>query len=227
MFSYYGTKKKLSPNYPKPQFDTIVEPFAGAAMYSLFGNNWEKQVILNDKYDRVYQAWNFLINHASIEDIKGLPGFKAGLKLDDLNISDEEKTLLGFYANPASAVPKKTVSKRGEISWGRHKKYLIDNLYKVKHWKILNEDYNNLENIEATWFIDPPYQFGGQYYHSSVSNNHMDYNELSEWCYSRNGEIIVCENDKADWLPFKPLVELNGQLHKTMEVMYHAYRIQE
>lgn len=227
MFSYYGTKKKLSPHYPKPQFDTIIEPFAGAAMYSLFGDNWKKQVILNDKYDRVHQAWDFLINHASVEDIKGLPDFKAGLKLDDLNVSDEEKTLLGFYANPASAVPKKTVSKRGEISWGRHKKYLIDNLYKVKHWKIFNEDYNKLENIDATWFIDPPYQFGGQYYHSSVSNNHMDYNVLSEWCCSRNGEIIVCENDKADWLPFKPLVELNGQLHKTMEVIYHAYRIYE
>jgi site-specific DNA-adenine methylase len=223
MFTYYGTKKKLSKSYPKPSFDTIIEPFAGAAMYSLFDNYWEKNVILNDKYDKVFNIWNYLINQASISDIKNLPNLTTGLKLDDLNVSDVEKTLLGFYANPSSAVPKKTVSKRGEISWERHKQFLIDNLHKVKHWKICNVSYDELENIEGTWYIDPPYKFGGEYYHSSASNKHLDYDKLAEWCLNRNGEIIVCENDKADWLSFKPLVELNGQLHKTMEVIYYQY----
>lgn len=223
MFSYYGTKKKIAKFYPKPSYDTIIEPFCGAAMYSLFDDNWKKNVILNDKYDKVYKSWYFLIKQASDEDIKRLPDLKTGLNLNDLNISEEEKTLLGFYANPASAVPKITVTERGEKSWERHKRFLMDNLYKIKHWEIYKKSYDEIENIEVTWFIDPPYQFGGGFYHSSVCNNHINYDELKNWCLSRNGEIIVCENSKADWLPFTPLVELNGQLHKTMEVIYYNY----
>lgn len=221
MFSYYGTKKKIAEKYPAPSYDTIIEPFCGAAMYSLYGNNWEKNVILYDKYEKIFIVWDYLINKASINDINSLPELKEGLNLDSINISIEEKSLLGFYANPASAVPKKTVTKRGENAWQRHKKHIIDNLHKVKHWHIYNDSYINIENTEATWFIDSPYEFGGQYYHSTASNKLLDYKKLGEWCLERKGEIIVCENDKAKWLDFKPLVEMNGQLHKTMEVMFH------
>lgn len=221
MFSYYGTKKKLAKHYPTPQFDTIIEPFCGAAMYSLYENNWEKEVILYDKYDKIFLAWDYLINQATISDILNLPDLVIGLHLDSIDISDSEKALLGFYANPSSAVPKKTVSARGAKSWPRHKNYLLENLHKVKHWKVYNESYDKIENIEATWFIDPPYQFGGQYYHSSASNKHINYEELSNWCLERNGQLIVCENSNADWLPFEPLAELKGQLHKTLEVIYN------
>jgi len=222
MFTYYGTKKKISKYYPNPKFDIIIEPFAGAAMYSLYGNNWEKNVILYDKYDKVFLAWDYLINDALLSDITNLPNLTEGLNLNDLNLSDKEIALLGFYANPSSAVPKKTVTQRGEKSWGRHKKYLMDNLYKVKHWKIYNDTYVNIPNTIATWYIDPPYQFGGQHYHSSASNKHINYDELRDWVGNRNGEVIVCENDKADWLNFTPLVEMNGQLHKTMEVIFYS-----
>ena len=221
MFSYYGTKKKLSKYYPKPKYDTIIEPFCGAAMYSLYEENWTKEVILYDIYDKIYYAWDFLINQATTQDIDNLPDLYEGLNLDNININDCEKALLGFYANPSSAVPKKTVTKRGEKSWPRHKKYLVENLFKIKHWKIYNDTYENINNIKATWFIDPPYEFGGQYYHSSASNKHINYDELSKWCLSRNGQVIVCENSKATWLPFKPLAELKGQLHKTLEVIYY------
>lgn len=220
MFSYYGTKKKIAKHYPKPKYDTIIEPFCGAAMYSLYDNNWQKNVILYDKYDKIYNVWKWLIN-ATIKDIENLPDLKIGLKLDDLNISDDERSLLGFYANPSSAVPKKTVTARGEKSWTRHKKYLIDNIHKIKHWKIYKSDFKDIDNQLATWFIDPPYQYGGQYYHSSANNSKIDYNYLKDWCLSRKGEIIVCENSNSNWMDFKPLVELKGQLHKTMEVIYY------
>lgn len=221
MFSYYGTKKKLASNYPSPKFDTIIEPFAGAAMYSLFGDNWKKNVILCDKYDKIFITWDFLIK-ANTNDILNLPDLKEGLNLDTISsLSDGEKALLGFFANPSSAVPKKTVTKRGETAWNRHKKYLIDNIHKVNHWKIYNQSYTEIDNINATWFCDPPYFSGGKYYHSSCCSKQINYSELAEWCLSRKGEIIVCENSSATWLPFKPLVELNGQLHKTMEVIYY------
>ena len=223
MFSYYGTKKKIAKHYPKPHYDTIIEPFCGAAMYSLHDDNWQKNVILYDKYDKVYIAWKWLIN-STIDDIKNLPDLTEKLNLDQINISNEERILLGFYANPASAVPKKTVTQRGAKSWERHKNHLIDNLHKIKHWKIYNEDYKNIENKKATWFIDPPYQVGGQYYHSSSNNSKIDYNELKKWCLSREGEIIICENSNSNWMEFKPLIELKGQLHKTLEVYYHELK---
>lgn len=221
MFSYYGTKKKLAVHYPSPKFDTIIEPFCGAAMYSLHLDNWKKNVILYDKYDKIYLVWDYLINHATEDDIRSLPDLTEGVNLDTLNISIAEKALLGFCANPSSAVPKKTVSARGAKSWQRHQKYFIDNLHKVKHWKIYNDTYKNIENIEATWFIDPPYEYGGIYYHSSASNKLINYEELAKWCLERKGEIIVCENSKANWLPFEPLAKLKGQLHNTLEVIYY------
>jgi len=224
MFSYYGTKKKISKFYPKPKFDKIVEPFCGAAMFSLYDNNWKSEVILNDKYDKVYIIWDWLINKAKKSDIENLPDLKVGLNLDTISsLSIEEKAFLGFFCNPSSAQPKKTVTARGENSWNRHKNNIIENLPKVKHWKIYNKSYDQLDNIEATWFIDPPYQFGGEYYHSSSSNKWIDYNELRDWTLSRSGEIIVCENSKADWMDFKPLVQLKGQLHTTLEVIYHDF----
>ena len=37
--------------YPNPQYDIIVEPFAGTAVYSLYDNNWQKEIHLIEKYD--------------------------------------------------------------------------------------------------------------------------------------------------------------------------------
>jgi 16S rRNA G966 N2-methylase RsmD len=74
-------------------------------------------------------------------------------------------------------------------------------------------------NDEATWFIDPPYEFGGHRYQHS--NNNINFIELSEWCKSRNGQAIVCENTKAKWLPFKPVIKFTGtQKNVTVEAIW-------
>jgi hypothetical protein len=39
----------------------------------------------------------------------------------------------------------------------------------------------------------------------------LDYEVLASWCKGRKGQIIVCENDTAEWLPFKPLCTTSGQ----------------
>ena len=95
---------------------------------------------------------------------------------------------------------------------------IAENLHKIKHWDIRQGDFKDLENEEATWFIDPPYQFGGEYY--KFGNKNMNFKELGEWCMSRNGQVIVCENSKADWLDFEPLIEMRGNKFKTTECMY-------
>lgn len=57
---------------------------------------------------------------------------------------------------------------------------------------------------DATWFIDPPYQVvqGEQYPNGAQS---IDFAALGDWCRSRRGQVIVCESEGADWLPFSPL----------------------
>lgn len=217
MWSYYGTKKRLAKYYPKPIYNAIVEPFAGAAQYSLYGDNWKKQVQLFDIYDRVVDVWRYLIS-SNKKDILNLPDLDEGDTVDSFTqLCQEEKWLIGFCINPASAMPKKTASKRS--AWNRLKLEIADNVYKVNHWDVAKIDYRHLANIYATWYIDPPYQFGGQYYRHG--NKDINYWDLAEWCKSRQGQVIVCENTKATWMDFKPLVELNGQLHKTTEAIWY------
>jgi len=218
MWTYYGTKKKIAKHYPSPKYDKIIEPFAGAAQYSLYGNHWEKDVLLADKYDVIIDIWNYLIN-ASAKDILSLPEMYEGDKVDHHTmLTKEEKYLIGFCINSGSASPKKTVKKFN--AWNRTKIDISNNLHKIRHWKAIKGVYTDIDNEVATWYIDPPYEFGGQWYR--YSNKDMDYNHLSSWSKDRLGEIIVCENTKATWMDFKPLVELKGQLHKTMEAIYYA-----
>jgi hypothetical protein len=216
LWTYYGTKNRIAKYYPKPEFDTIIEPFAGAAQYSLFGDNWHKNVYLIDKYEVIARVWQYLID-ATEKDILALPDLEIGENVDDFKLlSDEEKWLMGFCINPASACPKKTTSKRSR--WNKNKLEIAKNVYKVKHWKVKCDEFKNIKNIKATWYIDPPYKYGGIYYR--MNNKNIDYQDLAEWCKTRNGQTIVCENTKADWLDFKPLVKMNGQLHQTMESIW-------
>ena len=41
-----------------------------------------------------------------------------------------------------------------------------------------------------------------------------------EVCETRRGQVIVCENTKATWLPFQPLIQLSGQKHTTTEAIW-------
>ena len=65
MFSYYGSKNKIAKLNPLPKYGLIIEPFAGAAWYSVLHR--DKNVLLNEKYDVIYDIWNWLINEASSE----------------------------------------------------------------------------------------------------------------------------------------------------------------
>jgi len=216
MFSYYGTKKKLAKYYPDPLYDTIIEPFAGAAQYSLFGDNWRKQVILIDSYDIIVKIWYYLIN-ARPNDILQLPDMYPGDNVDSHSqLCNEERWLIGFCINGGSAMPKKTVQKYN--NWNRSKIQIAKNLYKIKHWVIKHGSHLDAPNISATWYIDPPYQHGGKWYR--FNNKTIDYYSLAQWCIKRMGQVIVCENMMADWLPFAPLAKLHGQLHTTTEAIW-------
>lgn len=219
MFSYYGSKSKIVDYYPAPKHRRIIEPFAGSARYSL--KYWQNDILLVDKYPVIVEVWNYLKN-ASESDIKGLPKLITGQTIDNYNLSDIEKKFMGFMVQDGTTGMRKTASYFAVKRMDAKFNFIIKNLYKIKHWEIKLASYDELENIEATWFIDPPYEFGGHEY--KCSNKNIDYLKLGNWCKERNGQSIVCENTKATWLPFKPMVEMQGAMFKTTEAIWSNHK---
>lgn len=211
MFSYYGSKSKVVDLYPSPKFGKIIEPFAGSARYSL--KYFDRDVLLVDKYQVVVDVWHYL-QQASVKDIDGLPKITAGKDIREYKLSNGEQLLLSFLTAKGQANPQYIVSSfavhigegRKENAYQYQLNFIKNNLFKIRHWKIVCGDYQEIENQEACWFIDPPYQEGGRYYKFNV----IDYSILSSWCQSRDGQIIVCENTKATWLPFYPMRQIQG-----------------
>lgn len=217
MFSYYGSKSKIVDYYPPPKYGKIIEPFAGSARYSL--KYWQKDILLIDKYPVIIEVWNYLIN-ASEKDILNLPKMKTGDSIDNYNLADIERKFLGFIVQTSSGM-RKTVSPFVEDTT-KSLKNIASQLHKIRHWKAINQDYVTLENEEATWFIDPPYQYGGHEY--KHSNKNINFTELAEWCKGRNGQVIVCENTKADWMDFKPMIDMQGAAFKTTEAIWSNHK---
>ena len=91
-----------------------------------------------------------------------------------------------------------------ERNWEISKRVMEQSLPKVKHWSIACADYRTAPDVEATWFIDPPYRGdpGSGYRYSSAD---LDYDELAKWIVERRGHVIACEGPNGDYLPFRPL----------------------
>lgn len=204
MFSYYGSKSKVVHLYPKPKFNRIIEPFAGSARYSL--RHFENDIWINDKYDVVYKIWKYLQN-CSAKDILSLPDLPVGFKIEREKFDCiEQAWLMGFIINGGQSTPMLTVSKWGKEKFIKQRKFIAENLFKIKHWKITNLDYTEIANVECTWFIDAPYETAGYKYRLSK----IDFDVLKEYCLNRFGQIIVCESLDASWLEFKPFAKFNG-----------------
>lgn len=213
MWSYYGSKSKIVDLYPPPVYGKIIEPFAGTARYAL--KHFDRDVLLVEKNPTIARLWLYL-QQATPKEIMALPEPNYKQSVDDFKLTPEEKTLLGFMVAQGIASPQKIVQKFNSIH--RDKKNVASSLHKIRHWKIILGDYRDLANEQATWFIDPPYQFGGEYYR--MSNKAINFGELAEWCKTRNGQAIVCENTKADWLPFLPMRKMRGSKYTTTEAIW-------
>jgi hypothetical protein len=225
MWSYYGRKSKIVQHYPKPVHQTIVEPFAGTAVYSLYHDNWKRQIILVEKDILIIRLWRYL-QQAQPKDILALPDVQLGTDIRQFTqLCDEERWLMGFCNSRGTASPRHIVSKWGRIRclWEDVKPRIASNLYKIRHWEIIAGSYEICPDWTATWFIDPPYTYGGHAY--KCSNKDIDYTRLSEWCINRTGQVMVCENDKATWMDFKPLVTMHGSHRPTVECMHYSERV--
>lgn len=204
---YYGGKWRAAPRYPKPLHDTIIEPFAGAAGYSL--RYAHLQVVLVEKYPIIAEMWRYLIGVTPAE-VRRVPLVDA---IGDLPawVADGAKHLVGFCMNSAATSPRKQLSSgcralraqgRTMEGWTEARRELVaSQVENIHHWCVIEGDYTSAPDVKATWFIDPPYNnaAGAHYVHSKLA-----YGELATWCGSRQGQTIVCENEGADWLPFQP-----------------------
>ena len=216
MFSYYGSKSKIVDYYPPPKYGKIIEPFAGSARYSL--KYWDREVLLMDKYPIIVDVWNYLKN-ASISDILNLPKLQKGESIKEhAYLSQVEQDFLGFLVCGGVESPRFNVASFDGVNVERDLKRISKLLHRIRHWTILLGSYQDIENIESTWFIDPPYQYGGQHYKESSKN--INFDKLAKWCKNRTGQVIVCENTKASWMEFKPMVNLSGTIHKTTEAIW-------
>ena len=217
MFSYFGSKWRLSSKYPTPTKDIIIEPFAGSACFSLYYP--DKQIKLFDKYDKVCVVWDYLI-HVSESELSSLPILKKGEQIP-LSLSEGARYLIGFWVSKATTSPRLSMSKSSVnsdyIFWGEPiKQRIMSQLKYIRHWTIEQASYEDIPNTNGYWFVDPPYQVMGKYY----KHNNIDYDHLSNWCQSRNGEVVVCENNGSTWLPFKTLHTTKSFTGLTKEVYW-------
>lgn len=204
---YYGGKYRAAPKYPKPTHGKIVEPFAGAAGYSL--RYPDLDITLVDKYPVIAEIWRYLIGTRSSE-IRAIPTVT---HVDDLPgwVPEGGRYLVGFTMNNAATAPRRSLStglrklfEAGQRSQGwseAMRERVASQVDRIRHWKVIEGSYEAAPDTEATWFVDPPYnnKAGSYYVHSDV-----DYVALANWCRSRRGQVIVCENEGATWLPFQP-----------------------
>jgi hypothetical protein len=221
---YYGGKNRSARLYPPPRHEHIIEPFAGAAGYAC--NYPDRQVTLIDRSPVVAGVWRFLIG-SKPEDILAIPDVPHDGTVDDLDVCQEARWLVGFWLNSGTARPRKRRSTRARregmsapnwTGWGdRSRNRIAQQLWRIAHWNIIEGDYTDAPDVEATWFIDPPYDNkAGRYYPCQPDS----FEALGAWCRGRRGSVIVCEQAGADWLPFAPLADVKSNHGKSREVMY-------
>ena len=223
---YFGGKWRAAPRYPFPRHATIIEPFAGAAGYSM--RYPHRRVILVEKYHVVAEIWRWLIG-ASEAEILSVPCVES---VDDLpaGVAQGARWLVGFSLNDANTRPchvlsaglRRMADTGRQCGWDEHRRARVaSQANAIRHWQVIEGDYTEAPDIEATYFVDPPYQSAGRLYvHGSGS---IDYAALGAWCRSRRGQVIACEaDDGADWLPFRRFGGIQGFGRNGVDVSHEA-----
>lgn len=210
-FPYYGGKwRDAVKHYPTPTESTIVEPFAGSAGYAL--RYYDRVVHLYDVDPVICGVWDYLIK-VSPSEILSIPDVPLEGSVHDLSLPQEARWLVGFWLNAGAASPRKRPSKwmregtNPGSFWGKRvRERIASQVDAIRHWRVRQASYREIDPLpRSTWFVDPPYRLAGRHYkHGSQS---IDYKDLGEWCQTLPGQVICCENEGADWLPFSPLAD--------------------
>lgn len=205
MFSYFGGKIRLAPSYQPPKHAVIVEPFAGAAGYSMFWLNEipHTSALLIEKDPQIVALWSRVLSMTP-DEIMAIQTPVKGERTDDLLIalSANGATVSGTMANQGSVqvtdwMARDWASVRLRIATTRARISADRITVCLGSW----DEIDAADVGEATWFIDPPYQHQGHRYH--MGSDGIDYPALGAWCQQLPGQTIVAEAEPADWLPFE------------------------
>jgi len=211
-FGFYGGKwRDTLKHYPAPRHKVIVEPFAGSAGFSV--RYADREVVLCEKDPVIAGVWEYLIK-VKASEIRAIGDVPPDGCVDDLHLSEEASALVGMWMNRGAARPRKRPSKwmrekiRPGSFWGdRVRNTIATQVGSIRHWRVYRCSYEDCPIVgPATWFVDPPYQMAGKHY--AFGSDGISFPALAEWCRSRKGQVLVCENEGADWLPFRHLAHV-------------------
>jgi hypothetical protein len=224
MFYYYGAKNQLARYYPAPEWGVIIEPFAGSAGYAQYWRSTIRDAILVDKDERTVELWHQL-QAMTAEQILALPTPVAGEYYEGIMDSLIKMAAASNGVSKMSgplACPKRVAG-----VWDGMLRRMAARVDDVRHWTVICGDYTEaLVHVERnkkypagakfTWFIDPPYEAKaparetkawfplGNGYREGARG--LDYLKLAAWLEDLPGQVIVCEQSGASWLPsFTPL----------------------
>jgi site-specific DNA-adenine methylase len=214
-FAYFGSKHGLARYYPPPALGTIIEPFAGAAGYSVYWARAGQRVRLYDKDPAVVALWETLMGASCAEVLADCE--------EQLSAGQATHPFLTMLrgSGPLRVIGEETakVNDWMRVEWEKQKRRIALALPRIQSdkWSIECRSYEEIENRNAVWFIDPPYKpyttNAGNEYREGASG--IDYSHLATWCRERIGQVIVCEQQPADWLPFRPFRRQNAQSTST------------
>ena len=208
LFKWFGSKWLSSRLLPEPRHDVIVEPFAGGAGYSL--RHAEKCVHIAETDPHISKLWKWLLKGATQAKILEIPrGVKEGTDIRTLGLSDGQALLLKSWQRTNNVGDCWTISPWGNKpgQWTANTRARVaEEVHAVKHWTFIEGGATAAFalTLEATWFVDPPYQFN--YSYRSVP---LDYSKLSSSVRRLRGQVMVCEaicpktGNVPKYLPFK------------------------
>jgi hypothetical protein len=204
----------------------VIEPFAGAAGYSVY---WEpKEVTLIEQNPAVYGVWDYL-RRVSPSEVMRLPSNISHVDELSPRVCQEAKWLIGFWFDVRGQTKplesRSTVARtpiHAARSWSDTvKRRIASQVDRIRHWEIIHGNYQDAPDVKAHWHIDPPYNnAAGDLY----TLHKIDHQALAQWCLSRCGWRQVCENDGAAWLGFKPFSILQTSRGKgySVEVVHES-----
>jgi hypothetical protein len=214
LFKCFGSKWLSSKAMPAPRYDTIIEPFAGGAGYSL--RHFQKRCVLWETDAHVRNLWIWLIDEACEKLIREIPiDIAEGTDIRTLGLSWGQALLLKNWQRTNNVGDCWTISPWGNKpgQWTANTRARVaSEAALIRHWKVALRPACDF----ATWFIDPPYQYNYQYRQRPI-----DYAALAGRIATLSGQIIVCEalcpktGQRPTWLPFRDFASRVTSRRKT------------
>lgn len=202
----------MARHYPAPRLDLIIEPFAGGAGYSMLHlqRSRRSRAILVEKDPRVVELWTRLLG-MTCDQVRAIPVPRVGDDTDDFFV------MTASTSNGVARSRRMKVSHRMPALVEMMKRRAIRLLPIVRdRVEVVLGDYTSAPDVEACWFVDPPYQPHaskrtsaqtgspqGMGYAPGCDSSALDFPALCRWCMQRAGQVLVVEQEGADWLPFE------------------------